>query len=71
MTAHEYVMYFDDGPSDITSKVRFAAEMFEDRTGRKPVECLVNPKDMDEVKQVDGITLVENPTTLPNHLELR
>lgn len=67
----DYIMYFNDGPNDIASKVRLAAEMFEDKMGHKPIECRLNPNDIGNTKEVDGIILVENPTTLPNHLELR
>jgi hypothetical protein len=64
------LLWYDDSKADLAAKVEDAAERYEEKFGRRPNRCYVNPASLPgEGKgfSLDGIKVVTRPSILPNH----
>lgn len=62
------MLWFDDGPKPLPEKVSQAVAFYEDKFGRKPTHCLVNPKTLDgDEGIVAGVEIRQARNVMPNH----
>ena len=65
------LLWYDDSKIDLATKVQEAAERYEEKFGRRPDRCHVNPVSLPgEAKKLslNGIKVLASPAVLPNHL---
>lgn len=64
-------MYFDDDRlKPLEDKLRQFAEMYQEKTGHRPVLCLVSADQCAEQTEIDGITVLPARNVRPNHFQL-
>jgi hypothetical protein len=64
------LLWFDDDPQrSLTEKVTRAAAHYQQRFGRRPTLCYVNPATLGHAAEpaVAGVQLAAGRTVLPNH----
>jgi hypothetical protein len=62
------LLWYDDSAVDIATKVQDAAERYEEKYGRQPNYCYVNPTTLPEGGvPANRIKVVASPAVLPNH----
>jgi len=64
------LLWYDDSKADFAAKVEEAAQRHEDKFGRRPNTCYVNPASLPgEGKQLrlNGIKVLTKPSVLPDH----
>lgn len=62
------LLWYDDSKTDFATKVREAGERYEEKFGRKPNRCYVNPTCLPEDGvPANGIKVVTSPGVLPHH----
>ena len=65
------LLWYDDSQVDLATKVREAAQRYEEKYGKPPNRCYVNPASLPEGEKafsLNGIKIVTCPSVLPNHL---
>ena len=64
-------MYFDDDRlKPLEEKLRQFAAMYQERTGHRPVLCLVSLEQCVEKNEIDGITVLPARHVRPNNFQL-
>jgi len=64
-------MYFDDDRlKPLEEKLRQFAAMYLERTGHRPVLCLVSADQYAEKNEIDGITVLPARHVRPNNFQL-
>ena len=64
------LLWYDDSQVEFATKVQQVVQRYEEKFGRSPNRCYVNPASMPgEVKRLslNGIKVVTSPAVLPNH----
>ena len=63
------MLWFDnDSKSDLSSKVKKAAEYYRNKYGQDPNLCYVHPSMIpDESVKAEQISIFSKPTIIPNH----
>ncbi len=73
------LLWFDGSQKPITSKIEDAARRYQEKFGRLPDTCFVNPRDFDndtrgklawQDKQNLKINIASKATIMPNHIWL-
>jgi len=65
------MLWFDDSPRPITEKVRRALSYYQQKYGREPTLCLVNPSTLpDGGTTLNGIEMRHSRSIMPNHFWL-
>ncbi len=64
------MLWYDNDPVDIPTRVRRAAEYYRQKYGAPPGLCCIHPSMLNGDKQVDGIELRASRYVLLNHFWL-
>ncbi len=64
------LLWYDDSKADFATKVEEASQRYEEKFGKRPNRCYVNPASLPaggDSYSLDGITVLSRPGILPDH----
>ncbi len=64
------LLWYDDSKVEFAVKVEEAAERYQEKFGRRPDRCYVNPSSLPgegNKLSLDGIKVLSSPSILPDH----
>ena len=64
------LLWYDASTQDMTAKILQAAARYQQKFGVKPDMCFVNPRDVPQAQDVQGIHIKSKTTIMPNHIWL-
>ena len=64
------LLWYDASTQDMAAKILQAAARYQQKFGVKPDTCFVNPRDVPQEGQVQGIQIKSKTTIMPNYIWL-